>query len=90
MMKSETSEDHVWADEQARKSEDRPPVAEIAGHSVEILHRGRDRTDGERDIGPRLSMSNERRDSQKGSSFQKPTSACQKTSSSATHAVFLP
>ncbi|EMA56778.1 hypothetical protein [Halococcus thailandensis] len=48
--KYEIPDDHVWADEQVQESEDRPPVAEVEHHAVEILHRGRDRTDGERDI----------------------------------------
>lgn len=48
--KYEIPDDHVWADEQVHESEDRPPVAEVESHAVEILHRRRDRTDGERDI----------------------------------------
>jgi hypothetical protein len=43
-------DDHVWPDEKQRETEDRPPVAEMTSHAVEILHRGRDRTSGERDI----------------------------------------
>jgi hypothetical protein len=48
--KYEIPDDHVWADETEPETEDRPPVAEMTSHSVEILHRGRDRTSGERDI----------------------------------------
>jgi hypothetical protein len=48
--KYEISDDPVWADEKQRETEDRPPVAEMTSHSVEILHRGRDRTSGEGDI----------------------------------------
>ncbi|EMA49112.1 hypothetical protein [Halococcus thailandensis] len=43
-------DDHVWADEQVQESEDRPPVAEVERHSIEIIHRGRDRTSSEGDI----------------------------------------
>ena len=48
--KYEIPDDHVWADEQVQESEDRPPVAEVERHSVEIIHRGRDRTSSEGDI----------------------------------------
>jgi hypothetical protein len=48
--KYEIADDHVWADEMQQEVEDRPPVAEMTSHAVEILHRGRDRTSGEGDI----------------------------------------
>jgi hypothetical protein len=48
--KYEIADDHVWADEKQRESEDRPPEAEVENHAVEILHRGRDRPNSEQDI----------------------------------------
>ena len=48
--KYEIPDDHVWADERESETEDRPPVAEVESHSVEILHRGHDRTSDEGDI----------------------------------------
>jgi len=44
------ADDHVWANEIESETEDCPPVAEVRSHTVEILHRGRDRTDGEQDL----------------------------------------
>lgn len=48
--KYEIPDDHEWADEKAAEADDQPPQAEVKSHAVEILHRGRDRADGERDI----------------------------------------
>ncbi|WP_273836865.1 hypothetical protein [Halococcus sp. PRR34] len=58
MTKYEISDDHVWADEREPETEDRPPVAEVESHAVEILHRGHDRPDGERDIRYRYVVEN--------------------------------
>jgi hypothetical protein len=48
--KYEIPDDHEWADEKMAETDDQPPRAEVKSHAVEILHRGRNRTDGERDI----------------------------------------
>ena len=50
MTKYEIPDDHMWADEREPETEDRPLIAEVESHAVEILRRGRDRTDGNRDI----------------------------------------
>jgi hypothetical protein len=47
--KYEIPDDHEWADKKTAETEDRPPRAEVKSHTVEILHRSRDRTGG-RDI----------------------------------------
>lgn len=48
--KYEIPDNHEWADERSTEADDRPPIAEVESHAVEILYRGRDRADGDRDI----------------------------------------
>lgn len=48
--KYKIADDHVWADEKAHQFDDLSPVAEVESHAIEILHRGRNRTNAEGDV----------------------------------------